>query len=454
MVNIPWDGRVRLVEKRRWLICLPLALAFIIVYFHRFAMGVVSDSIMRDFGLARAAELGLLSSIYFYTYAVLQVPTGVSADYWGPRRTITAALVVAAAGTFIFGWAPSLTWLYIGRFITSAGIAFIYINIVKFYASWFRSREFGTMSGMSSFIGNLGFALAATPLAMMVENTGWRESFYIVGIITLLVAVYCWLTVRNTPVDYGWPSIEEIEAAEGAGPAAGGDSDSKCTVMESLRTVIANRHTWPPCLASTASYSVFATFAGVWGMPYLMQIHGLPRIEAAGYMVAISVGYMTAGPLVGYLSDRFATRRWPFVAQMTILLVAWLVLTAWDGGKPPAAALYPLCLALGVGASGITLTLACAKEVNPPHMTGIATGLVNMGPFIGAALVQPLFGLVLDLKWQGAVEQGVKIYPLEAFQTAFWLCAVLVAVAVAAALCIKETRCVNIARRVIGGSDL
>ena len=313
MENIPWNERVRLVEKRRWLICLPLALAFIIVYFHRFAMGVVSDSIMRDFGLARAAELGLLSSIYFYTYAVLQVPTGVSADYWGPRRTITAALVVTAAGTLIFGWASSLPWLYVGRFVTSAGIAFIYINIVKFFSSWFRGREFGTMSGLSSFIGNLGFALAATPLALMVENTGWRESFYIVGFITLLVAGYCWLTVRNTPAAYGWPSIEEIEAAEGAGPVAAG---ARCAVMESLRTVVANRHTWPPFLASTASYSVFATFAGVWGMPYLMQVHGLPRVEAAGYMMAVSAGYMFAGPVVGHLSDRFATRRWPFVAQM------------------------------------------------------------------------------------------------------------------------------------------
>lgn len=452
MEKTSWTGLVRLVEKRRWLICVPLALAFIITYFHRFAMGVVADSVMRDFGLTRAAELGLLSSIYFYTYAALQIPAGISADRLGPRRTITAALAAAAAGTLIFGWAPSLSWLYVGRFLTSAGVAFIYINIVRFYAAWFRSREFGTMSGLSSLIGNLGFALASAPLALMVENAGWRESFYIMALFTLAVAAYCWLTVRDRPTVYGWPAIEEIEAAEGITHA--GDSNGASGVMASLRTVTANLHTWPPFVASTASYAVFASFAGVWGVPYLMQIHGLPRVEASGYMVAISIGYMAAGPLVGYLSDRFATRRWPFVAHMTILLAAWLVLTAWDGGKPPAAALYPLCLALGAGASGITLTLACAKEVNPPHMTGIATGLVNIGPFIGAALAQPLFGALLDLKWQGVIEQGVKVYPLEAFQFAFWLCAGVLAVAVCAACFITETRCVNIAHRLIGGSDV
>lgn len=448
MEELSWQQRVGFVDRRRWLILIPLALAFVLSYFHRFAMGVVAEDVMRDFGLTHAAELGLLSSIYFYTYAALQVPAGVTADVWGPRRTASAALALTAAGTAVFGWAPSLGWLYLGRFLAAAGVSFVYINMVKFFAAWFRGREFGTMSGLSSFIGNVGFALASAPLAVMVEFAGWRASFYMIAVFTLLVAGYCWLTVRDTPRTYGWPPIEEIEAAEGAPPAqeAAGAGD----VAASIRAVAANRWTWPPFVASAACYSVFATFAGIWGVPYLMQVYGLPRVEAAGYMVAISAGYMAAGPVVGYLSDRLRSRRWPFVCQLTVLLAAWLALTAWNGGKPPLAALYPICVALGVGASGITLSLACAKEVNPPTMTGIATGMVNVGPFLGAALAQPLFGLVLDLKWQGVYEQGVKVYPLEAFQLAFWLCAAMLALAAASALLIKETGCMNIAHRLRG----
>lgn len=448
----PWERLIRLVEKRRWLIMVPLALAFILSHFHRFAMGVVAEDVARDFGLTHAAELGLLSSIYFYTYAALQVPAGVAADKWGPRRTIVAALAVTAAGTVMFGWAPNLAWLFAGRFLTAAGVAFIYINIVKFYAAWFRNREFGTMSGLSSFIGNLGFALAAAPLALMVENAGWRASFSIIAIITLMVAAYCWLVVRDRPQVFGWPSIEEIEAAEGVPPAV--DAGEKSNIRESLCTVIANWHTWPPFVASTAAYGVFTTFAAIWGVPYLMQIHGLTRVEAASHMVAVSLGYMVTGPLVGYLSDRFRSRRWPYAFNMMLFLGAWLLFTVWDDGKPPAAALYPLCVILGIGGAGMTLTLACAKEVNPPRMTGIATGLVNAGPFLGAALVQPLFGLMLDLRWQGAYEQGVKVYPLEAFQLAFWLCAGVLALATVTAFFVKETGCVNIAHKVIGGGEL
>ncbi len=448
MEDYPWQRRVRLVEKRRWLICVPLAFAFMLSYFHRFAMGVVADDLTRDFALTSAAELGLLSSIYFYTYAVLQLPAGICADVWGPRRTIAAALVLTAAGTFVFGWAPDLSWLYFGRLLVSAGVAFIYINIVRFFASWFRGREFGTISGLSSLVGSLGFAFAAVPLAVMVESAGWRASFYIMAIFTLLVTVYSWLVVRDVPGEYGWPSIAEIEAAEGMAQAP--EPVVKCGIRESFRTVTTNWCIWPPFIASAACYSVYMAFAGIWGVPYLMQIYGLPRVEAAGYMVVISVGYMAGGPVIGYLSDRLRSRRWPFFCAVSLLLVAWLALTVWNGGKPPLAALYPLCFVMGAGAAALTLSLPCAKEVNPPHMTGIATGLANIGPFLGGALGQPLFGLVLDLRWQGAYEQGVKVYPLAAFQLAFWVCAGLLALAVVAAFLIKETRCVNVAHEVIG----
>jgi sugar phosphate permease len=453
MENSAWPSRVRLLEKRRWLICLPLALAFIIVYFHRFAVGVVADNLMRDFAITQASQLGFLSSLYFYIYAALQIPAGISADYWGPRRTITVALGVTALGTFLFAWAPSLDWLFAARVVIGVGVGFIYINIVKVFATWFRSREFGTMSGLSSFTGNLGFALAATPLAAMVEIAGWRASFNMIALSTLLVGIYCWLAVRDKPADYGWPSIGEVEAAEGVihheSPATDG------SVLASIRTVVTNPYTWPPFVVSTTLYGVYVTFAGVWGVPYLMQIYGLDRVAAAGYMVTMSLGYMLVGPVVGWLSDRLRSRRLPFIGNCGLLLATWLAFTFWNGGKPPAVLLHPLCFFLGAGAAGITLNLACAKEVNPPHLTGLATGFVNIGPFIGAAVIQPLFGFVLDLGWQGVTEAGMKIYPLAAFQMAFMLCAAILALALAATFTIKETACVNIAHRLLARrSDL
>jgi sugar phosphate permease len=433
-----WQARVRQLERRRWVVWAPVALAFLAAYFHRTATGVVADNLMRDFAIGRAAELGVLSSIYFYTYAAMQLPAGIMADFWGPRRTVTLALLTATAGAVLFGASESLPALYAGRFLSSLGVGLLFVNLIKIHAEWFRLREFGTMSGLTVLVGNAGSLLAATPLAFVVEALDWRAAFYLIAAYSLAMAAASWLAVRDRPADAGLPAIAAVEESERGTPAAATGRES---VAACIRTVLGNRYTWPPFLAGTLVYGVFMAFLGVWGVPYFMQVYGMSRIAASNYMVAIVAGNMIGGPLVGFLSDRFAYRRWPYCGAVGLFFAVWLALTLWNGGKPPVWALYPIALSIGMGLSGLTISVACVREVNPPHMAGIAAGFANSGPFIGAALMQPLFGWVLDLNWQGAIEQGVKVYPVEAWQSAFWLCAAVLAAGLGMSLLIKETRC-------------
>ena len=129
------------------------------------------------------------------------------------------------------------------------------------------------------------------------------------------------------------------------------------------------------------------------------------------------------------------------MASTGLFLFALLLLTLWNGARPPVAALYPICFAFGFGMSGLTLSVACVKEINPPQATGIAAGITNSGPFVGAAVMQPVFGWMLDRNWAGAVEHGVKIYPQSAYASAFWLCVATLSVALLFSFFIKETRC-------------
>lgn len=437
-----WQTKVRQLERRRWFVWVPVALAFLAAYFHRTATGVVADSLMRDFAIERAAELGALASIYFYTYAAMQVPAGVLADFYGPRRTIVMALLVATAGAVLFAASNSLAWLYAGRFLSSLGVGLLFINLVKIQAEWFRFREFGTMSGLTVLVGNAGSLLAATPLAFVVEVLDWRAAFYIIGAYSLAMAAVCWLAIRDRPADVGLPPIAAVEGRErGTRPPAAAPPGS--SLAASVGTVLGNRYTWPPVLAAVAVYGVFMAFLGVWGVPYFMQVYGMTRVEASNLMLALVAGNMVGGPLVGFLSDRLGYRRWPYTCAAAFFLAVWLTLTVWGGGRPPEWALYPITLAIGLGMSGVTISVACVREVNPPHMTGIAAGFANSGPFVGAAMMQPIFGWVLDRHWQGAIEHGVKVYPQAAYQSAFWLCAAGLAAGLAMTLLIKETRCRN-----------
>lgn len=175
-----------------------------------------------------------------------------------------------------------------------------------------------------------------------------------------------------------------------------------------------------------------------------MQVYGMSRIDASNHLLLLAAGNMLGGPLLGFLSDRSGLRRLPYIGGTAFFLVVWLLLTFAHQAKLPAWTLYPLCLAIGLGVSGISLTVACIKEVNLPQLTGMAAGIANSGPFVGAVFLQPLFGWILDRHWQGTVAQGVKIYPAAAYQQALLLCAAALAVGLALTLNIRETHCRNI----------
>ena len=434
----PWNANLRRWKRQRLLIWSTIAVAFLTGYFHRTVIGVVADSLMRDFAIERATDLGVLASIYFWTYAALQIPAGMFADLFGPRQVISLALLVSGLGAMLFAFADSLSLLYAARFITTAGIGVIFVSLIKIQSNWFRSREFTTMSGLIVLIGNSGSLLSASPMALIVDTWGWRTAFQLIGLFSLLMAMACWLIVRNRPQDCGLPSVNEIETSEGRPPVVWETSD--LCISDCVKIVLRNPLTWPPVIAATTLYGVYMALAGVWWTPYLMQVYQVPRVDAAHHVLLMIFGNMIGAPLLGFLSDRICCRRWPYIGITLLFAASLSALIFGFGAKPPLLILYPIAFLLGVGISGLTLTIACVKDVNPPQATGIAAGITNCGPFVGAALMQPAFGWVLDRNWTGLTENGIKIYPLIAFKNAFLLCLFVLAIGLAATFFIREHR--------------
>lgn len=435
-----WQRTEQQLKRRRWLVWVSVALAFLTAYFHRTVTGVVADSLMRDFAISQASDLGILSSIYFYTYAILQIPAGIMADVYGPRLVISVAMLVSACGTAMLGLTDNVLGLYAGRFISTLGVSLLYVNIAKIQADWFPLRKFATMCGLLTLIGNAGSLLATTPLAIIVETLGWRTPFYMISAYSLGMAMICWLVVRDRPSDAGLSPRNDIQVEKEKETTL---LSTNSSMVDGIKKVMGNWYTWPPFLASVAFYGVYMAFIGIWGVPYLMQIYNMPRVDAANHVMVMVVGNMLGAPFIGYLSDWLGLRRRPFILVSVLFLITWVVLTIWNGARPSEWALYPICFFLGMGVSGVSIAVACAKEVNPPHLTGITVGVVNSGPFVGAALMQPIFGWVLDQNWQGLMEQGVKVYPITAYQNAFLFCVVVLIIGLVFTLLIKETKCSN-----------
>jgi hypothetical protein len=110
----------------------------------------------------------------------------------------------------------------------------------------------------------------------------------------------------------------------------------------------------------------------------------------------------------------------------------------------PLAATYALFALMGLTTASFTLSWACAKEVNPPQLSGMSTSVTNMGGFLTGALLQPAVGWIMDQRWDGTLLDGVRIYTPEDYRWGLLLIACATWLGAAAAWFIRETQCRNI----------
>lgn len=422
-------------QRARWTIYTVLVVSFMLVFFHRMAPAAVASELMRAFGTS-AAALGSLAATYYYVYTAMQVPSGILADTLGPRASVTLGSVVAGLGSIIFGLAPTFAAATAGRFLVGLGVSVVFVGLMRSNAVWFSERHYGRISGLTLLLGNLGSILAAAPLAWALGLVSWRGIFIGIGVVSLVMAGLSLWLVRSRPEDLGFPSVRQME----------GLADHPARPhhwSRALREVAGNRAAWPGFWVNLGLTGNLFSFVGLWGLPLLQDVHGLDRTAASAYTTTGLVTFAVGCMAVGWASDHLGRRR-PVIAAMAALSVlAWLglLLLPWSPGWS-GLLLYAV---LGLGASGFVLTYAAAKEVCPPHSAGMAIALVNTGLFLGAAVMQPAFGWVMDLGWNGDLADGVRRYAWADYRHGLWLSVAFAVLALASALRIRETYCRNVA---------
>jgi len=374
------------MRRLRWLGFGLVAAAYVLSFFHRIAPAAIAGELKAAFG-ATSAELGALAATYFSVYTVMQVPTGVLVDAYGPRRVVAAGGLVAGAGAIAFGRAATLGGASAGRALVGLGVSVTFVALLKLVAAWFREREFATLSGLVMFLGNLGAVLSAAPLAWAVTLTSWRNVFVAIGLSSLAGATLTFLLVRDDPRQAGLPSMRALEGrAEHAAPAG--------RWYAGLAAVARNGSTWPGFFVNLGLGGSFFAWAGLWAVPYLEGALGKTRAQATAHTTVMLVAFALGSLSAGRVSDRLAHRKGPMLALGLAYVLSWL---PWPLGlHPPEAASLALFAVTGFTASAFTLTWASAKEVNPPALAGTAVAVVNTGVFLGPTVSQPLVGWVLD----------------------------------------------------------
>ncbi len=411
-----------------------LVASYMLAFFQRIAPAVVAADLMRAFA-ASGAALGSLAAMYYYVYTTMQIPAGVLADTLGVRLAAGLGALVAGLGSIVFGLAPDFTVAAVGRLLVGLGVSVVFVGLMRVNTVWWSESRYGFVSGLTIVLGNIGAVLAAGPLAGVLAVTSWRRVFVAIGVLSLAIAVLTFAFVRNRPEDAGLPSLREMEGKPAHPPR------SRHWVHD-LRSVLRNREVWVGFWVNLGMMGSVLAFAGLWGVPLLRDVYGLTRGEASLYTTVTLVVYAAGALVLGALSDRIRRRKPVVVASGIASSLAWcaLLFLPWRPGWS-GLLLYGL---VGLGAGGFIVTFGAAKEVVAPSIAGMAIAVVNTGVFLGAAIVQPLFGWLMDLSWDGTTIEGVRRYSAGDYGNGLWLCFGVTLLSAVAGLRLRETYCCNL----------
>lgn len=372
---------------------LPFAFGYFLSYLYRTVNAVISKDVTRDLSLD-AADLGLLTSAYFVSFAAFQLPLGLLLDRFGPRRVHAALLVVAASGAFLFSIADSLLVLFLARALIGMGVAGGLMAAFKAISIWFPPERWALINGFHLAFGGLGAMSATAPVELALHFTDWRGVFIVLGGITVCVALFLFTAVPEKPETHARSSLREALAG--------------------VAMVFRSAVFWRLAPAAVMSQASFMSIQTLWTGPWLRDVAGLDRAVSSQYLLAIAAamtcGFLLSGVISGALS-RLGVK--PF----TTLCYGYLILMLLQ--VPLVTNFMPNVLLAWMlyGFFGVTgvLCFPILTHMFPLHLSGRVTTSVNMLMFGMAFLMQYGMGEIISLWARGASEA----YPAEAYSTAF-----------------------------------
>ncbi|MFC6716519.1 MFS transporter [Natrialbaceae archaeon GCM10025810] len=410
------------VLVRRWVLWGALGVLYVLVNLNRLSTAVLSEDLMASFGTT-ATQLGTLHAVFFWVYAVMQIPTGVLADRFGPRRTATAGGLTMNVGAVLFAYSSSYAGALVGRGLVGLGASVIFVCILRFCASWFRADEFGFTSGLTFAVSGLGGVLATTPLAVAAEGLGWQRTIGALGAFGLVATVAVYAFVRDSPERAGFEPLEGVP------------EDSPVTVADLrgyLGTILRDRLTWVVGLMLFCTTGTNLTLFGLWGVPYVAQTYDVSVTHASTYTLLGSIGVMIGPPALGRLSDRLGQRTLPMVVGGVCYVLALGTVAVF--GDPPLPVVGVVFFVAGVLIGAFVLSYAVVQERHPTDASGISTGTINGAAFFGAAFLPTLMGRAIDRYWTGEVVGGVRVYEPMGYRLAFAIATAAGAIALCCAL--------------------
>lgn len=362
-------------KYRKWLNWGILNIAFMLTFFHRFSISAVADTLATDLSLS-STQLANLASMYFYSYALMQVPFGVLASKYGGKKVSFMGMVLCATGAFLFGMTENLYILYACRILVGIGSATVFISVMDVQSQWFDSSEFTKLTGFTSLIGNIGGIAAAAPFAFLVGYIGWKSSFKLIGVITVFVLALIWFGVKENAKESD-TNIEQ-ESAE-----------------VNVKGILLSGKFISIVLLSLTAMGGLMSFQGLWIIPYIKDTYGMTNESSAVLAMLISVGIILASMFMGTIEKVIGSKN--KVATLSGAIFGISLITMLLLGKYKLIAMAAMFFMGGSANVAFIIAISMAKDMLPRSKSSLGISIINVAAFTGTIVLNALTGKIKDV---------------------------------------------------------
>ena len=383
-------------------IMLVLCAGYTVSQFLRTSLGVLSPNLMHDFNI-NPNNMGLLGGVFFLSFAIFQIPAGILIDKYGPRKVMSSVIIFAVLGSIIFALSNSFYTLLIGRVLMGLGCSICLMGSLVLITRWTDSDQFSKLAGIILAVGGIGGLLATTPLSYFSELFGWRLSFWLATAVTFCVMLLYYFILEDRKNELILNRSNETIS------------------LKNLLFILKERNFKFMIPMSLMSYSSLVVILGLWGAPYLKDIHGLDTVERGKILMLMAISWNVGSFVFGRLRSIFGNYKNVVIFGATGVIILLFILSIIT--EINIIYLYILFCILGFfGAFSVALISHYQVLFDKEYM-GRALSTANFFNFGGVFFVQWLTGKIIYL--MGGDSTGA---PIEAYRLAFLFVAILLVI--------------------------
>ncbi len=348
-------------------------LAYALKNFHSYATSMTASLLQTDLGLT-AAQVSLYIAAYTWTNAIVQLPAGIVCDRWSAKKLLGFSYVAAAVGCLMVAYSGSLAGIVIGRVILTVGISFVFNVCSRHIAAWNTAGGYRRANSLLMTFGKIGGLLATTPLVLMIGSVGWKNTFGIIALISILVAAGAFVFV--------------VDKKETLNKEPNG-------MFTAIGKLVKTKGFWMFCSAGALVGMTVPMIFSAWGGTFLTQGLGLDPTLSSTVILCGNLASCVGGITVAVICKKVAPKR--LVVASYAVTVALVAVMAIFINQLTAPAMFVIFILMGfVFYTSTTTVYSLMRDMCSVKYIGGFMGASNfISWLVGNALVSSIWGLFI-----------------------------------------------------------